>query len=201
MSAATCPNCGAPLSAGAQFCSYCGQSLPTPAAPAPASPGPVGPAPWTSSVSPPMGGSLGYPRSAGGPPPRRGSRLLVLVIVVVVVVAIVGFVFLESSAAQVNITEINLWSPDNVCGIAANSPYDYNGFSDSPGNSDPIGLQIENFNLTTCTIHSVATNTSGFSLSGVGVPLSVAGSGFNYLNLTINLPGSGFSGALNLVVT
>jgi predicted nucleic acid-binding Zn ribbon protein len=191
VSAATCPGCGAPLRAGAQFCSYCGREVLAPAA-APLSSSaatvPAAPAPPTGT------GPVDAPR-------RTRSRRIVRLIVVLVVIAIVvgaAVLYYESVSPGVEVSTINVWSNDNVCGLGANL-IGYNGFSGSPGASESFGFEVPNFNGTACTVDSVATNTSGFSLTDVGVPLAVPGSGTNYLNLTIVLPGSDFTGALNLI--
>jgi len=121
-----------------------------------------------------------------------------VVVVVVIVVAIVGFVIYESLAPVVSVTGINVWAPDNVCGYNANS-IGYYGFNDSPGVTDSFAFPLPNFNATNCTITGVTTNTSGFGLSNVGVPLTLPGGGNGTLYASISLPGSAWSGYLNLV--
>jgi hypothetical protein len=123
-----------------------------------------------------------------------------IVVVLVVVAILVGAVVLyyESTTPGIEVSTINVWSNDNVCGLEANL-IGYNGFTGSPGTNESFGFEVPNYNGTPCTVSSVATNSSGFSLSGIGVPLTVPANGTNYLNLTITLPGSDFSGALNLI--
>jgi hypothetical protein len=115
----------------------------------------------------------------------RGRVLLVIIVVVVLVLAAV--IYYASTAPVVTITQINVYAPTNVCGLNT-FPIYYNGFS-------------ENFNNTTCTVTSVSTNTTGFSLSSIGVPISVAAVGNNTLTLTLNLPNNGFNGVVNLIYT
>jgi hypothetical protein len=190
MSAQYCSHCGAPVSAGATFCAYCGASVGTPG------PAPGAPLPAAAPPAPPPAPTLGP--GPGGP--RRNRRLVVLVIIVVVVIVLAGIIYYASTAPVVNITQLNVYAPDNVCGLNTNPIY-YEGYSDDPGASDALGLQVENFNNTSCTLHEVTTNTTGFTLSDVGVPLVVAAVGNNTLNLTLTLPSGAFSGAVNLIYT
>lgn len=139
------------------------------------------------------------PEVARGLHPRhlRSTVLLGVVAVAVIVAAIVAFHVIPP-APQVKVQTIDVYAPDNVCGLNSNPVY-YAGFTDAPGASDRFQLQITNFNATACTIHAAVTNTTGFALSGVQVPLTVPGAGSAYLNLTINLPASAFDGTLNIV--
>jgi len=185
MSAQYCAHCGAPMPAGSAFCAYCG----TPAATAPA-------APLSSLAPPPVPPA---PSLAGAPSGRWGRRRLVLVVIVVVVVIVLaGLVYVATTAPVVTVTEINVYAPTDVCGLNE-FPIYYAGFSDSPGASDAFGLQIENFNNTTCKLSEVTTNTTGFTLSDLGLPLFVPAVGNNTLNLTITLPGGAYNGPLDLV--
>ncbi len=191
MSAQSCPSCGAPIAPGSAFCAYCGASL--------ASAGPAAGAPLSSMTppAPPPAPNLG---PAPGSRPRRSRRLVILVIVVVVIVIFAAIIYEAETAPVVNITSINVYAPDNVCGLNTNPIY-YEGYTDSPGASDPLALQIENFNNTACTLRGVTTNTTGFTLSDVGVPITVPAVGNNTLNLTLNLPSSGYNGVVNLIYT
>ena len=129
----------------------------------------------------------------------RRSVLLGIVVVIVVIAGIVVVVF-RTPPTTVHVTEIDVWAPTDVCGLSAN-PVSYPGFDDSPSASDAFGLQLPNFNATPCTVHSVTTNTSGFGLSNVEVPVTVPGGGNGTLNLTVVLIGTAYSGPLNLVYT
>ncbi len=120
-----------------------------------------------------------------------------IVVVVVIIVVLAVFVF-TSPRPKVHVTEIDVWAPDNVCGLEAN-PVSYDGFDDSPGGIDAFSLELPNFNSTTCSLHSVVTNTSGFGLSNVQVPVTVLGGHNGTLDLTITVPGSPYNGILNLV--
>jgi hypothetical protein len=203
MSARYCASCGAPLPAGAQFCTFCGTAVP-------ATP-PAGAVGGSSSVPPPPPGPL--PSSYGAPmppPPRRSKAKVVLVIFVVLIlvagVAVFAFAFLPGpSSDQVDIQEINIWAPDNVCGLNSN-PVGFAGYNDTPGDVDQLELSMPNFNATSCTIAGLVTNTSGFSVSGLSLPLTIPGSSnpgnpvSENLNLTLNLPNTTFNGNVNLVV-
>ena len=121
------------------------------------------------------------------------------VIVAVVVAAILLFHFLPPSP-QVQVREIDVWAPSNVCGLNA-QPISYAGFSDSPGSVDAFQLQVENFNATSCTVTQAATNTTGFTVAATGVPLTVGANQSAYLNVTVQLPSFAFDGALDVIFT
>lgn len=137
----------------------------------------------------------GPPAHAHHIPPRVVYAGIAVVVAIVVVLAI--FVF-TTPAPKVTVSEIDVWAPDNVCGLGAN-PVSYAGFEDSPGGIDAFRLQLPNFNTTACVLHGVTTNTSGFSLSNVEVPVSVGGAQNGTLHLTVSVPGNSYRGVLNLV--
>jgi hypothetical protein len=134
------------------------------------------------------------------PPPRRSRTRLIVVIVVVlvVIVAIVVAAYLLFPSAPIQVQAINIWAPDNVCGLNSNPIY-YYGYNGSTGATQTIDFEVPNFNSTECTIVGVVTNSSGFSISGVQVPLSIPGEGTGSMNMTITSPSSPFSGQMNLV--
>jgi len=121
---------------------------------------------------------------------------IVVVIVVVAIIAVAPYV--TPPSAKVSVSSIYVWAPDNVCGLNS-TPIYYPGFDDTPNANDAFTLTIPNYNSTPCTLRSVTTNTSGFGLSDVQVPVSVPVSGNGALNLTIILPAGSFDGILNLV--
>src|SRR5271170_3037728 len=181
MQGSTCPSCGASLVPGAGFCSYCGAAIPIPSAPLPSSGG---------FDSPPMasaGPSMPY---APAPPPQRRRRWRLIIVVAVVLILVIGFLacaYVESP--QVAVGAILIWAPDNVCGLNSNPIY-YSGFNDTTSNTQTIDFGVPNYNATPCTVVGVATNTSGFSLSNVQVPLSIPGMGNASMNITITTPSS-----------
>lgn len=149
---------------------------------------------------------MGYASPAPRPP--RRSRLIVIVVILVVVILIVGvlaFTYLESSSLPIQVTNIYIWAPDNVCGLNSNPVYT-SGFNNTTGSVQTLDFYFPNFNSTACTVRTVTTNTSGFSLSNVQVPLTIAGSGATpgsmtgSMNITITAPSSPYTGNLNLIL-
>ncbi|HTZ61416.1 MAG TPA: zinc ribbon domain-containing protein [Thermoplasmata archaeon] len=192
MQAGRCPNCGAPLTPGASFCSFCGTAVPMGGT----APLPSGGAPNAPPAYPPV------PAYAPAAPPRRArGRLVIAVILVVVllIVAVIAVAYFLFPAPAIQVQAINIWAPDNVCGLNANPIYFF-GYNGSTGSVVSLVLGMPNFNTTTCTIESAVTNSSGFTLSGVGTPLTIPGSGTGPMNVTITSPSSPFTGTINLVL-
>lgn len=128
--------------------------------------------------------------------------MLVVLVVVILVVSIIAYVLLASAPAPaVQISEIAVWAPDNVCGLLANPLY-FDGYNTSLNENDSFQLYgWQNYNSTPCTIQTVTTNTTGFSLNSLQVPVTIPGGDQNAsINLTIEAPGSSYSGPLNLVL-
>ena len=121
-----------------------------------------------------------------------------IVVVVVLIVAVVAVDYLEMPPVQV--AYLFVWAPDNVCGLNANA-IEFSGYNGSTGASQTLDLLMPNYNLTTCTVLSATTNSSGFSLSEVQVPISIPGGGTASMNITITSPSSAFSGNMNLVLS
>lgn len=132
------------------------------------------------------------------PPIWTHLRIVLAGIAVVVVLVAALVLWGLGPRPTVNVTTIDVWAPDNVCGLGTH-PVSYAGFEDSPGSIDAFSLQIPNFNTSGCVLHSTTTNTSGFSLSNVQVPVMVPGGGNGTLSLTITLPQLGYHGVLDLV--
>jgi len=124
----------------------------------------------------------------------------VIVVVLIVVVAVVAFSFFLAPPPPVQVGYINIWAPDNVCGLNTN-PISFYGFNSSTGASQTLDFGMPNYNATACTIATVTTNSTGFSLSGIQAPLTIAGGATGSMNITITSPSSDFSGNLNLVLT
>jgi hypothetical protein len=143
------------------------------------------------------------PYSPPGPPRRPRSKFLIVLVVVVVgflVLGVIGYFFLYGAAPPVQVGEIDIFSPDNVCGLASHPIY-YTGFNGSTGSSQVYDFGMPNFNGSSCTVRAVATNTSGFSIVAAQVPLAIP-SGTNVsLNITIQSPSAPFTGALHLILT
>lgn len=128
--------------------------------------------------------------------------IVVVVVVVLLVVSVLAYALLTPPAAApaVQISYIAAWAPDNVCGLKANPVFFY-GYNTSENANDSLELYgWPNYNSTACTIKAVTTNTTGFALRGMTLPLNVPGGDTNIsLNLTIEAPGSSYTGPLNLV--
>lgn len=124
--------------------------------------------------------------------------ILVIVVVIVIIIAVVAVAYLLFPAPPVQVQAINIWAPDNVCGLNSNPIY-YDGYNSSTGAVQTLDFGIPNFNATGCTVVDVTTNSSGFSISDVQVPLSIPGGGTGSMNITITSPSSAFTGSMNLV--
>jgi hypothetical protein len=213
-----CPQCGAPSSPSAAFCQYCGTALPpVPSSPLPSSgasgvsppppawstPPPAGPA----YTAPPYGAPVyGAPPYATPPPARPKRRLWLWIIVGFVVfflvIAAVGYLLLPSAPA-INVTEITFASSDDACGLE-NSAWE--GFTANESQSLYLG-----FNLTgpanssggtlACKITTVNSTTTGFSVSGANVPLTIPANTNETLEFNVTCPSSPFNGALTVSVT
>lgn len=135
-----------------------------------------------------------------GPRPRRRLWVIVAVLVVVlVVIGAVGYLVLSRPVAPVSVDNINLWAPDNVCGLRSAGVF-YNGFNVSTKVNLSVDLEIPNYNSTACIVRGITTNTSGFTLYNPGVPLSIPAQSQEQLSVTVLTPSSDFQGELNLVV-
>ena len=195
MTSATCSKCGAPLKPGGLFCAYCGTAV---TAPLPS--GAMG-ASRPSSPPPPLLTGTPAPASA-----RRKAVAIAIVLVILVGAGIGSYVYL-ASAQTVQVNVFVAFAPNDVCGLRTNPTEFHPGFTDRPGGTDLFEFRVPNYNVTgSCTVRGVTTNTSGFSFSDAQVPLTIpaatlAGPGEAYLNLTVHLPGSSYSGSLNLIFT
>lgn len=124
--------------------------------------------------------------------------LVVIVVLILVVVSISAYEYYTTPPPPIQVAFFNIWAPDNVCGLNAN-PISYYGYNWSTSTAETFEFPVPNFNATSCTIHSVVTNSTGFSLSAVQVPLTIAGNGTQSMNITVTSPGSSFSGSVNFV--
>ena len=121
-----------------------------------------------------------------------------IVVVVLLVAASVAYEFFAATPPSVEIEDINVWAPDNVCGLSSHPIY-YGGYNTSTGASVPVELTVPNYNATPCLVRDVRTNSTGFSVSSVQRNVTVPGLGNGTLNLTVTSPGSSFAGNLDLV--
>jgi len=191
--------CGAPLPAGTQFCGYCGR----PAAAAAGAPGTTAPLAGAASLGPPPP-PPSFPAAPTAPRSRPRRRWLrILIVVVVVVIVIFAALVVYSYYTTVDVTALNVYAPDNVCDLNGQEIF-YTGFNGSTGSSVALSLPVFNNNTTSCTVHGVTTNTSGFGVEDVQLPPPIPGNTTGTahnatLNLTLTLPGSRYTGVVNLV--
>jgi hypothetical protein len=120
-----------------------------------------------------------------------------VIVAIVIVVGGLGYYFL-AAAPNVAVSNIFVWAPDNVCGLNTNPIY-YSGFNASTGSTESFILVVPNSNSTSCTLNSVLTNSSGFSVNPTGLPLVIPAGGNGNLTVDIAVPSSSFSGDLNLI--
>jgi hypothetical protein len=135
------------------------------------------------------------------PPRRRRSRVVILVVVIVaigLVTAGVALQLLVPPPPPIEVGAIDVWAPDNVCGLSSNPVY-YGGYNSSTGQAIAFELEVLNYNATACTVNNVTTNTTGFSLSDVQPHVTIPADGNSTMNLTVTSPTSPFSGNLNLL--
>lgn len=119
-----------------------------------------------------------------------------MVVVVVIIVVIAFFLYSAAQASSIDVTAINLTSSDNACGMNGHT---FSGYTTSGGGSVSDTLTIPNGNiLLSCTINSVSSTTSGFSISGANVPLTIPAGGTESLSFTIHAPSGSFNGVLTI---
>ncbi len=133
------------------------------------------------------------------PPPKKSHKMLwigIIIGVVIVIIVIGVLAYVGSNANSVDVTAINITSSNNACGVSGHS---FSGFTTNPGGKIQDTIIIGNGNiLLSCTINSVAATTSGFSISGANVPLSIPAGGTQSLSFTIIAPGSSYNGVLTI---
>jgi len=130
-----------------------------------------------------------------------------VVVVVVVVLLVVAGLAVYGYYTTVDATAVNVYAPDNVCGLNVYSIF-YTGFNVSTGASVPLTLSVPNNNSTSCTLRGVAlasnSSSSGFGLGDVQLPPAIPGNttgtpATGTLNVTLTVPGSHYTGVVNLV--
>lgn len=177
-----CTRCGSPVAPGSGFCAKCGAPV-APAAPPP---------------TPTM-------YQAPAPPPAKKKHgalywvaLVLGIIVLVVIVIVAAGLLLYAAAPKVTVTAINFTSSDDACGT--NSQTDL-GFSTTGGSTYQESYIVTNSNfILSCTISSIGATTSGFSISGANVPLTIAAGGSQTLSFTIHVPSGSYNGVLTIDV-
>jgi hypothetical protein len=120
-------------------------------------------------------------------------------VVAIVVVGVVAIVLYEQPEGPVtHVRVILLTSPDNACGIA-NETLAVAGYNSTGPAPTSLTLEFPNLNATRCSVESVSTSTSGFSVRGVAVPFSVSAHEDRAVDLSLTPPGTSFTGSLTLV--
>jgi hypothetical protein len=163
-------------------------------------------------MPPPIGWGSGAPMVSAPPPPRRrglGHTVLVIIVVFIAILLVFGVVAYllvpAPSSAIVEVTGINFQSPDNACGL--NGAVDTSDYNTTAGVSFTLSYTLSGPNATSgggttaCTISTVSTTTSGFSISGANVPLSIPANSSQVFSFTVNPPGTAWTGTLTIVLT
>lgn len=129
---------------------------------------------------------------------------IIAAVVVVILLVIVGFVLVSTAPApssggpRVNITGLNVNSPDNACGL--------NGDDSGTVNLNPQGGGFASITWglpgpgasVPCTVNSVSTSTPGFELFG-SFPFNATS--FPSVLIVSMLTPSSFNGVLNVTFT
>jgi hypothetical protein len=142
--------------------------------------------------------------SAAVPPatdPRRRRRraFTVAVVVAIVVLAVAAvLLYLETTGPMIQVNAILLDAPDNACGLN-DEHVAYHGYSSSGGSPTTFAFQMPNLNDSSCVVVSLTTNTPGFAVSGLKLPLTIPARSEISLTLSIAPPARSYSGDLNLV--
>jgi hypothetical protein len=129
---------------------------------------------------------------------------LVGIVVFIVIVGVVGY-FLVPAAPAINVTEITFQSADNPCGLATNYT-NWQGFTANESQVEWISFSVggnatPGGGTSACTIHSVASGTSGFTLSGADTPLTIPANTNETLQFNVTCPAATFSGDLLISLT
>jgi hypothetical protein len=178
MAPGTCPRCGGPNPEGTGACAWCGGQLPR-----------DGPGLQQHAV--PSAGSAdarSAPSTDWKPVVLRVLVLAVVLAVVISVLALGPFLPVGPSSAPitVEVTGVTLGSPDHVCGLNQST---LPGFVASPNESVQLTWYVPDSisgQGLPCTISSVSTNQTGFSVSA-DVPKTVA-SRFVDFPLDVHVP-------------
>ena len=125
--------------------------------------------------------------------------MVVVIVIILLVVTLVGVhELLITPPPPIQVDNVYMWAPDGACGLDS-TPNQNGGFNSSTSAVVTLVLVVPNFNSTACTIKGISTNTTGFALGAVRVPVTISGHGNATVNLTVTSPSSSFTGNLNLV--
>jgi hypothetical protein len=132
-------------------------------------------------------------------PSRRRRWWTVGFVAAIVVVAAAAVVVYEvEQGPATHVRTILLVAPDNVCGIA-DQTLAIAGYNSTGPAPTTVTFELPNLNGTSCTVESVGTNTSGFSVGGISVPFSIGGRLHVALTARVTPPSTSFTGDLTLV--
>jgi len=156
----------------------------------------------TAAPPPPPQPQMVYapPPPVASPKRKHGAlywvALVIGIIVLIVIVIVAAAILLYAAAPKVDVTAINFTSSDNACGTNSQTEL---GFSTTGGSTEQASYIITNSNfLFSCTITSVSAVTSGFSISGANVPITIAAGGSQTLSFTIHVPSGSYTGVLTI---
>jgi hypothetical protein len=128
--------------------------------------------------------------------------ILVGVIVVILVISVIGYVAQPPTSA-VNVTEITFQSADDACG-QANSEWE--GFGANLSQVEWLAFSVGG-NTTSgggtaaCAISSVASATTGFSVTGADVPLTIPANTNETLQFNVTCPSTSYNGVLTIALS
>lgn len=109
---------------------------------------------------------------------------------------VVSVVVVLTGAAAINVSAIHYTSTDGACGTGATGP----GFKAVGGATVTETVTVSGGLFAACTVDSVVATTSGFSISGANVPLTVLAGKSAALTFTVHTPKSVYSGVLTIDV-
>lgn len=119
---------------------------------------------------------------------------LVIGVLVVVGIVVVAAAFIFAVGTSSTVSGVNYTSSDNACSTNGATGI---GFTATGGGTHLETLFLTGGFFLSCTVHSVTATTSGFSISGANVPLTVPAGGSADLSFTIHVP-SNYNGVLTI---
>lgn len=118
------------------------------------------------------------------------------IVAVAVIFVVLGLVVLSAPKATVKVSEIRILSSANACDVNGDV---LSGFTADLGAAIHESLTIHNSGVTNdCTLHSVVSDTPGFTVSGANTPLVIPPRANGTLSFGIATPTSSFTGSLAL---
>jgi len=129
--------------------------------------------------------------------------ILLVVFVAIILVLGVGSFLLQPPPPGIQVSGVNLVSPDNVCGLdgASGDGFDANTSDLVPFDYGISGASTATGGSLACTISTVTTTTPGFHVTNASVPLIVPANETVDLTFSLQCPTSDYSGNLTLVMS